>query len=97
MSNESMEPAHTTSPLGSTASDEKDSLEGAVKVRKLRYLIRSHALTEPSKLAVNSTLPLLANSHAETPPRCSVKVTMQKPELTSHTLILPSSAAVMMR
>jgi hypothetical protein len=97
MSKESMEPAHTTSPLGSTANDENDNLDGAVNVRKFRYLIKSQALTEPSRLAVNRTFPRLANSQADTPPMCSVNVTTQKPELTSQTLILPSSAAVMMR
>ncbi len=96
-SKESSEPAQTTSPLGSTATDEKDSLVGAVKVLKLRYRIRSQARIEPSKLAVNRTLPLLANSQAVTPLVCSVKVTTQKPDFTSQTFILPSSAVVMIR
>ena len=92
-----MDPAQTTSPLGSTANEEKDNLVGAVNVLKFRYRIKSHALTEPSKLAVNKTFPLLANSQAVTPLVCSVKVTMQNPEFTSQTLIFPSSAVVMMR
>ena len=86
-----------TSPLGSTAILENDNLVGAVKVLKFRYLIRSHALMEPSKLAVNKTFPLFANSQAVTPLVCSVKVTIQKPDWTSQTLILPSSAVVIMR
>jgi hypothetical protein len=94
MSNESKEPAQTTSPLGSTAKEEKESRDGAVNVRKFRYLVRSHALTEPSRLAVKRTFPLFANWHAVTPLLCSVKVAIQKPELISHTLTLPSSAVV---
>src|ERR1700733_7288970 len=89
-----MEPAQTTSPVGSTAKQENERRVGAVKVRKFRYLIRSQALIDPSRLDVKSTLPCLANSHAVTPLVCSVKVTMQNPDLTSHTLILPSSAVV---
>ena len=73
----------------------KLSLLGAVNVRKQRYLMRSNARTLPSNDAVNKTLPLFANSQAVTPEVCSVKVTMQKPLAASHTLILPSSAQVM--
>src|SRR3569833_2042435 len=97
MSNESRDPAATTSPLGSTAMHENESLVGAVKVLKLRYRMRSHARMDPSKLEVKRTFPFLANSQPVTPLVCSVKVTMQKPDSISHTLILPSSAVVMMR
>src|SRR5690349_17980452 len=93
-SKESRDPAATTSPLGSTAMQENDSLLGAVNVLKFLYLIRSHALTEPSRLDVKRTLPFFANSHAVTPLVCSVNVTMQNPDSTSHTLIFPSSATV---
>jgi hypothetical protein len=95
ISNESREPAQTTSPLGSTAKQDQDNRVGAVKVRKFRYLIKSHALMDPSRLDVKRTLPRFANSQAVTPLECSVKVTMQNPELTSQTLIFPSSAVVM--
>ena len=50
ISNESREPAQTTSPLGSTAKQDQDNRVGAVKVRKFRYLIKSHALMDPSRL-----------------------------------------------
>src|ERR1700753_2763445 len=97
MSKESREPAQTTSPDGSTAKQEKDRRVGAVNVRKFRYRMRSHALTEPSKLAVKSTFPFFANSQAVTPLVCSVKVTIQNPDLTSQTFIFPSSAVVIIR
>jgi len=97
MSKLSRLPAHTISPLGSTASVENCNLLVAVKVRKLRYRTRSQARTLPSRDAVNKTLPRFANSQAVTPDVCSVKVIMQKLDVASQTLILPSSAVVITR
>lgn len=81
ISNESREAAQTTSPLGSTARQEKDKRDGAVKVLKFRYLIKSQALIDPSRLEVKNTLfPFVANSQPVTPEECSVNVAAWNPD-----------------
>ena len=48
-SKESVDPAATTSPEGSTAKFEDCTGEGEVNVQKLRYRMRSYVSTVPSR------------------------------------------------
>ncbi|KAH3679328.1 hypothetical protein WICMUC_001068 [Wickerhamomyces mucosus] len=90
----SKDEAQITSPLGSTAKALYLILSVETKVLKLRYLIRSQALTVPSNEEENITCPFLANFTAVTAEVCSSKVARQNPETISQILILPSSDAV---
>ena len=83
-----------TSPDGSTHRQVNCIGEGVVNVLKLRYLIKSNALTVPSSEEENTTCPFLANSTWVTADECSVNVTKQKPEMVFQSLSLPSSAPV---
>src|SRR5712675_447303 len=93
-SNESVEPAVMTSPLGSTAKHENCTGDGEVNVRKLRYRIRSNARTVPSREAENNTWPCEANWTADTEAVCWENVMTQNPDRVFHNLTLPSSPPV---
>ncbi|KAH3665461.1 hypothetical protein OGAPHI_003645 [Ogataea philodendri] len=93
----SKEPAHTMSPLGSTAKQLNCNRFVDVNTRKFLYRIRSHARTVPSSDDENITWPFLAKTTCVTAEMCSSNVARQNPETTSQILIFPSSDAVTIR
>mmetsp|Transcript_12709 Transcript_12709/g.12352 ORF Transcript_12709/g.12352 Transcript_12709/m.12352 type:complete len:247 (+) Transcript_12709:1290-2030(+) len=92
----SNEPAHTISPLESTAKDINCTGVGVVSVRKFLYLNKSCALTVPSNEQLRTALPvpLPTNRIAVTGATCSEKVTKQNPEEAFHSFTLESSPPV---
>ena len=58
------------------------------------YLLRSKALTDPSKDDDSTTCPFWLNTTPVIPPRCSVKVTKQNPLLVFHNFTWKSEIIV---
>jgi hypothetical protein len=73
-SNGSLDPAHTTSPLGSTARLRNCVGVGVVRVLKFRYLNKSCARTVPSNDAERIACPEPKNASALIGASCAVNV-----------------------